>query len=64
MVELMNAERAIYEQHDLDAEAAADARAEADIEAGRVVDHEDVAAWLATWGTPDEKPVPPEWRDA
>jgi predicted transcriptional regulator len=57
----MNAERAIYEQQDLDAEAASDARAEADIKAGRVVDHEDVAAWLATWGTPDEKPVPPEW---
>jgi predicted transcriptional regulator len=59
----MNAERAIYEQHDPDAEAAADARAEADIKAGRVVDHADVAAWLATWGTPDEKPVPPEWLE-
>ncbi|GAA0297068.1 antitoxin protein relB-2 [Sphingomonas oligophenolica] len=59
----MNAERAIYDHHDLEAEAAADARAEADIKAGRVVDHADVAAWLATWGTPDEKPVPPEWLE-
>jgi len=57
----MNAERAIYHDIDLDAEAAADARAEADIEAGRVVDHEEVAAWLAKWGSPDETPAPAEW---
>jgi predicted transcriptional regulator len=57
----MKAERAIFEQADPNAEAAADARAEADIEAGRVVDHADVVAWLAKWGTVDEKPAPPEW---
>jgi predicted transcriptional regulator len=56
----MNAERTIHEQHDLDAEMAADARAEADIEAVRVIDHEDVVTWLATWGTPDEKPLAPD----
>jgi predicted transcriptional regulator len=33
----------------------------ADIEAGRVVPHEQVAEWLKTWGTPDEKPMPSEW---
>lgn len=27
-----------------------------DIAAGRTVPHEEVAAWLRTWGTPDEKP--------
>nr|WP_299910761.1 antitoxin [Sphingomonas bacterium] len=57
----MKVERAIFEQTDPDAEAAADARADADIKAGRTVDHADVAAWLAKWGTPDEIPAPPEW---
>lgn len=37
------------------------AEAEADIAAGRVVPHEEVAAWLDTWGTPDEKPAPAHW---
>jgi predicted transcriptional regulator len=57
----MKAERAILESIDLNAEAAADARAEANIETGRVIDHDKVAAWLAKWGTPDETPAPPEW---
>ncbi len=30
----------------------------ADIEAGRVVDHEVVAEWLRSWGTPNEGPAP------
>jgi predicted transcriptional regulator len=46
-------------------DAAQDERAvregEADAEAGRVVPHEDVAEWLATWGTPEEKPAPKSW---
>ena len=42
-------------------DAAIDARAEADIAAGRVVEHTKVAEWLKTWGTPDERPAPPEW---
>ena len=57
----MKAERSIFEQIDSDAEAIADARAEADIAAGRIVDHAEVAAWLAAWGTKDERPAPPEW---
>ncbi len=57
----MKADRAIFEQIDQDAEAFADARAEADIARGRVVDHAEVAAWLAAWGTKDERPAPPEW---
>jgi len=38
-----------------DAEAAADAEGMADIVAGRVVPHEEVAAWLNAWGTPHEE---------
>lgn len=30
----------------------------ADLEAGRVVDHEVVAEWLRSWGTPNEGPAP------
>lgn len=34
---------------------------EADADAGRVIPHEEVAEWLKTWGTPDEKPAPAHW---
>ncbi len=44
-------------------EEASDARAAADIRAARVVDHAEVATWLATWGTPQEAPLPPSWRE-
>ncbi|MDH4742517.1 antitoxin [Sphingomonas sp. CBMAI 2297] len=57
----MGTERAIFESTDLAAEAAADARADADSAAGRIVDHAEVAAWLAKWGTADETPMPPQW---
>jgi predicted transcriptional regulator len=54
----MNAER-----NDIisDEDAAADARADADIKAGRGVPHEEVVAWLKKWGTLDEVPAPREW---
>ena len=42
-------------------DAISDARADADIAAGRGVPHEEVVKWLKTWGTPDEKPMPAEW---
>ena len=29
-----------------------------DAEAGRVVAHDDVAAWVRSWGKPDELPMP------
>lgn len=58
----MKPERSILEDVDDAAEAAADAEGLADIEAGRVVPHDEVAAWLDTWGTPDEKPPPAAWR--
>lgn len=44
-------------------EAEADARAMADVAAGHYVEHEKVAAWLRTWGTPDQKPMPREWLE-
>ncbi len=29
-----------------------------DADAGRVVPHEDVVAWVESWGRPDERPMP------
>jgi predicted transcriptional regulator len=43
-------------------DALRDAQAEADIAAGRVIPHEKVMEWVAKWGTPEETPIPPEWR--
>ncbi len=57
----MKPERAIFEDN-ATAEAAAEARALDDIQAGRVVDHAEVAAWLEKWGSPEEKPLPDLWR--
>lgn len=57
----MGVERAIFDHTDAAAEAAADARADADHAAGRIVDHAEAAAWLSKWGTADETPMPPEW---
>jgi predicted transcriptional regulator len=37
------------------------AQAEADVEAGRVLDHEAVRRWLLSWVTDAELP-PPAWR--
>lgn len=44
-----------------EADAAADAEGLADIAAGRVVPHGEVAAWLESWGKADEKPPPKSW---
>lgn len=57
----MNIERGIFEEEDEEAEAASIARARADVAAGRVVPHAEVAKWLKTWGTPEEGPPPAEW---
>lgn len=54
-------EPSIFET-DTAAEEAADAEGMADIAAGRVVPNDEVAAWLDTWGTPEEKPAPATWR--
>jgi len=41
-----------------DREKAADARAEADILAGRTISHEAMRLWLRSWGTAHELPPP------
>jgi predicted transcriptional regulator len=55
-------DRSIFDDIDQEAEAAADARAEADFSAGRVISHKAMKAWLLSWGTPGELP-PPEVGD-
>jgi predicted transcriptional regulator len=57
----MKSEPSIFDQVDDASEAAADAEGLADLAAGRVVPHTEVAAWLETWGAPDEKPAPASW---
>lgn len=57
----MEQKRRLYA--DPDALDASRRRALADIEAGRTVPHEDVAAWLKTWGTDKEGPMPTEWLE-
>jgi predicted transcriptional regulator len=44
------------------AERLAEAAADADAEAGRVVPHARVREWLKTLGTPDPQPAPFSWR--
>ncbi|MDR3524072.1 MAG: CopG family transcriptional regulator [Acetobacteraceae bacterium] len=39
-------------------ESRLDALADADIEAGRFVAHDDVVKWLQSWGTSDKLPRP------
>ena len=51
----------IFDIEDPEAEEAALRAGEADIAAGRMVPHEEVAKWLETWGTPDYAPPPKSW---
>ncbi len=46
-----------------DEEEAALLEAEADVEAGRVVPHSEVARWMRAVGTPDEFPMPASWLE-
>ncbi len=58
----MTREKSLFDESDPAAEAAADARADADVEAGRLVSHGAVKRWIASWGT--ETPLPrPEIGD-
>jgi predicted transcriptional regulator len=50
--------KSIFDGIDEEEEERAIAEAEADVAAGRVVPHEEVAKWLKSWGTPDELPCP------
>jgi predicted transcriptional regulator len=54
----MKLEPTIFDQVDEEAEAAADARAEEDVKAGRVVSHDAVTRWLKSWGSADPLPRP------
>jgi predicted transcriptional regulator len=48
----------LFESVDPAAEAAADARAEADVAAGRLISHEAVKRWVASWGSDAPLPRP------
>ena len=56
----MKIEPSLFDEIDDEAEAAADARAEADIAAGRTISHEAVSRWLSSWanGAPTAPPKP------
>jgi len=56
-------EPSLFDQIDEAAEAAVDARAEADVAAGRVIPHSEMVAWLTSWGTTDEMPAPRHWLE-
>jgi predicted transcriptional regulator len=47
----MKPERTIFDGADPEAEAEADARADADVREGRLIRHEAVRRWLASWGS-------------
>lgn len=51
-------EISIFEEVDQASEDAADAEAEADIAAGRVISHDAMRHWLLSWGTANELPPP------
>jgi len=51
-----------FDEIDEDAEAAADAKGLAHLDEGEGIAHAEVAEWLDTWGTLDEKPAPASWR--
>lgn len=52
----MDQRTTLFDAIDLDAEAAADARADADVAAGRLIGHGAVKRWVASWGS--EAPLP------
>ena len=54
----MTPERSIFDEIDIDADMAADAEGLADLDAGRVISHEAMKAWLLSWGTAEELPPP------
>jgi len=52
----MTREKSLFDTNDPVAEAAADARAEADVAAGRLISHAAVKRWIESWGS--AKPLP------
>ena len=54
----MKQEKTLFDAIDPAAEAEADARAEGDVRHGRVIGHEAVTRWVASWGTAAPLPRP------
>ena len=54
----MKIEKTLFDRSDPEAEAKADARAEADVEAGRLIGHGAVRRWLSSWGKVRPLPRP------
>jgi predicted transcriptional regulator len=54
----MKAERPLFDTTDAKAEVEADARAEADVRSGRLISHDAVRRWLASWGRGKSQPRP------
>jgi len=52
----MEPKKTLFESVDTVAEAAADARAEADVAAGRLISHTAVKKWVSSWGS--DRPLP------
>ena len=48
-------EKALFDSLDPQAEAEADTRAEGDVAAGRLIGHDAVKRWIASWGS--DKPL-------
>ncbi|MEG3181236.1 antitoxin [Sphingomonas sp. LT1P40] len=54
----MSSERSLFDHEDPAAEAGADARADADVKAGRLISHDAVKHWIASWGSDEPLPRP------
>ena len=52
----------LFDEMEDEADLLAEAKADADVAAGRVVPHERVREWLKTIGTPGQTPTPYSWR--
>lgn len=54
----MTREKSLFDESDPAAEAAADARADADVKAGRLIGHDAVKRWIASLGSDMSLPSP------
>jgi predicted transcriptional regulator len=52
----MKSEKSLFDSPE--AEARSEARAEADVRAGRLISHEAVRRWLSSWGSAKRLPRP------
>lgn len=54
----MELKKTLFDAIDPEAEAAADARADADVREGRLISHAAVRRWIASWGSARPLPRP------